>query len=101
MPLQADPTVQYAVGYQDATQNWWKAPLTLSDLRLDHAYNTYVVDGLPPGPIANPGLASLQAVADPEQTDYLFFVVDCFANPPLHIFSKTYEEHLANVRRCR
>jgi UPF0755 protein len=102
MPLQADPTVQYAIGYQAETRNWWKAPLFFADLEVNHPYNTYVIDGLPPGPIANPGLASLQAIADPEQTDYLFFVVDCESNPPgRHVFSQTYEEHLANVERCR
>ena len=102
MPLQADPTVQYAIGYQAENQNWWKAPLFFADLELDHPYNTYVIPGLPPGPIANPGLASLQAVAVPEQTDFLFFVVDCESNPPgRHVFSKTYEEHLANAERCR
>lgn len=102
MPLQADPTVQYAIGFQEENQNWWKAPLFLSDLEVNHPYNTYVIPGLPPGPIANPGLASLQAVADPEQTDYLFFVVDCESNPPgRHVFSRTYDEHLANVQRCR
>ena len=102
MPLQADPTVQYAVGYQDENQSWWKVPLFLTDLKLDHPYNTYVIDGLPPGPIANPGLASLQAVAEPEQSDYLFFVLDCDSDPPgRHVFSKTFEEHLANVERCR
>ncbi len=102
MPLQADPTVQYAIGYQEENQSWWKAPLYFSDLEVDHPYNTYVIPGLPPGPIANPGVASLQAVAEPEQTDFLFFVVDCESDPPgRHVFSKTYEEHLANVERCR
>lgn len=102
MLLQADPTVQYALGYQPASGTWWKAPLSLADLRAQHPYNTYVSEGLPPGPIANPGLASLQAVADPEETDFLFFVVDCASDPPgRHIFSRTYEEHLAHVQRCR
>jgi UPF0755 protein len=102
MPLQADPTVQYALGFQTANQNWWKAPLYLSDLELEHPYNTYKISGLPPGPIANPGLASLLAVAEPAESDYLFFVLDCESNPPgRHTFSRTFEEHLANVERCR
>lgn len=102
MPLQADPTVQYAIGYQEESQNWWKAPLYFSDLEVNHPYNTYVVPGLPPGPIANPGVASLRAIAEPEQTDFLFFVVDCESDPPgRHVFSRTYEEHLANAERCR
>ena len=102
MPLQADPTVQYAIGYQPESGNWWKAPLYFADLEINHPYNTYIIEGLPPGPIANPGLASLEAVANPEQTDFLFFVVDCESNPPgRHVFSRTYDEHLANVARCR
>jgi UPF0755 protein len=102
MPLQADPTVQYAIGFQAEKQNWWKAPLFFSDLEVEHPYNTYRIPGLPPGPIANPGLASLQAIADPEESDFLFFVLDCKSDPPgRHIFSRTYEEHLANVERCR
>lgn len=102
MPLQADPTVQYAIGFQVGNQNWWKAPLFLSDLEVEHPYNTYKIPGLPPGPIANPGLASLQSIAEPENTDFLFFVLDCDSNPPgRHVFSRTYEEHLANAQRCR
>lgn len=102
MPLQADPTVQYAAGYQPGSNSWWKVPLDLDDLRLDHPYNTYVIPGLPPGPIANPGYSSLRAIAEPEQTDFLFFVADCTANNiGQHIFSRTYEEHLVYVQRCR
>ena len=102
MPLQADPTVQYALGYQEENRNWWKAPLSFADLEVNHPYNTYVIKDLPPGPIANPGVLSLRAVAEPEQTNHLFFVVDCEADPPgRHVFSRTYEEHLANVQRCR
>lgn len=102
MPLQADPTVQYAVGYQQANNSWWKVPLSQADLEYGHPYNTYVISGLPPGPIANPGLSSLQAVANPADTDYLFFVLDCFDNPAgRHVFSHTYEEHLAHVQKCQ
>lgn len=102
MMLQADPTVQYPLGYQPDLDTWWKSPLSLADLESPSLYNTYVYTGLPPGPIANPGLASLQAVAEPAATDYLFFVVDCTtAIAGSHIFSVTYEEHLAHVERCR
>jgi UPF0755 protein len=102
MPLQADPTVQYALGYQAATGSWWKAPLSAEDLAVASPYNTYLAAGLPPGPISNPGLASLAAVANPAAVDYLFFVVDCAATTPgAHVFSVTYDEHLANVARCR
>ncbi len=101
MKLDADPTVQYAVGPQ-ADGAWWKSPLSAADLTIDSPYNTYLYKGLPPGPIANPGLASLQAVAQPAQTNYLFFVAGCDPNAPgLHIFSETYEEHLVNVANCR
>jgi UPF0755 protein len=102
MKLEADPTVQYALGYDADSGKWWKNPLYLDDLALDSPYNTYVSYGLPPGPIANPGLASLQAVAEPAQTEFIFFVVDCTAaTPGSHVFSVTFEEHLANVQRCR
>jgi UPF0755 protein len=102
MYLQADPTVQYAVGLQPDSGSWWKSPLSLDDLRLDSPYNTYVYGGLPPGPIANPGLAALEAVAYPATTPFLFFVADCeAAGNGRHHFSVTYEEHLAHVTRCR
>ena len=100
MPLQADPTVQYAVGFDEGTQTWWKSGLTRADLRLPSLYNTYVHSGLPPGPIANPGLSALEAVAYPMPGNDLFFVADC-DNEGAHLFSQTYEQHLANVERCR
>jgi UPF0755 protein len=101
MLLQADPTVQYALGRQAPSGSWWKSPLSAEDLGADSPYNTYVSPGLPPGPIANPGLASLEAVAHPQASDYLFFVADCTAETPgVHVFSRTFEEHLANVSRC-
>jgi UPF0755 protein len=102
MLLQADPTVQYAAGYQARNGSWWKVPLTMSDLQSPSPYNTYVHSGLPPGPISNPGIGALAAVANPITTDFLFFVVDCTADVPgSHVFSRTFEEHLVNVERCR
>lgn len=102
MRLQADPTVQYALGYDGAADTWWPSPLDAADLAVESPYNTYQVDGLPPGPIANPGLASLQAIAAPAAVHYIFFVLDCAAVPlGRHAFSVTYEEHVANVERCR
>lgn len=102
MKLQADPTVQYAAGYQAGSDKWWKTPLSQADLELDSAYNTYRYEGLPPGPIASPGLEALQAVAQPAETEYLYFVVDCTAERVgQHVFSRTFEEHLANVEACR
>ncbi len=102
MLLQADPTVQYSIGYYVETDSWWKSPLSEADLSVDSPYNTYIYGGLPPGPITNPALAALQAVAAPAQTDYLFFVADCEAEiAGSHVFSRTFDEHLANVNRCR
>ena len=99
MPLQADPTTQYALAADPANvarHGWWKRDLTEEDLKVRSPYNTYVVPGLPPGPIANPGLASLRAVAEPAQTDYLFFV----AKPDgSHAFARTLEEHNRNVQQ--
>lgn len=102
MRLQADPTVQYALGYQLEGDTWWKTPLYLGDLEINSPYNTYVHAGLPPGPIANPSLGALTAVATPVETDFLFFVADCTAvRPGSHAFSVTYEEHVAHVVRCQ
>jgi UPF0755 protein len=95
MKLDADPTVQYALG-QQPDGRWWKQGLTLADLELDTPYNTYIVTGLPPTPIANPGLAALMAVAFPESSSYLYFRTTC-DNSGAHVFSQTYEEHLQNA----
>jgi UPF0755 protein len=98
MPLEADPTVQYALGNDPASVEsfgYWKTGLTTEDLQVDSPYNTYVNGGLPPGPIANPGLASLEAVAHPAQTSYLYFVA---RNDGSHVFAETLEEHLRNVQ---
>lgn len=95
MNLEADPTVQYALGNQPEG-NWWKAPLSLADLNVDSPYNTYLYPGLPPGPIANPGLGALQAVADPEETQYLYFRAMCDGSGR-HAFAVTFEEHQQNA----
>jgi UPF0755 protein len=99
MKLDADPTVQYAMGYQPATGQWWKSPVSLDEYsKVDSPYNTYLHEGLPPGPIAGPGIESIRAVLDPAERDYLYFV----ALPDgsgRHAFSRTYEEHLENVKR--
>ena len=102
MPLQADPTVQYVIGYDQDTNSWWKSPLNEADLSLDSPYNTYLYSGLPPGPITNPSQASLQAVAAPAESSFLFFVADCESDiPGSHSFSVTFDEHLEKVNRCR
>lgn len=95
MMLETDPTVQFAVGLQPSG-DWWKTHLTMEDLQVDSPYNTYRYPGLPPGPISNPGLSSLQAVAAPEQTDLLYFRALCDGSGR-HVFSRTYEEHLQNA----
>lgn len=98
MHLQADPTVQYAIG--NGSQ-WWKSPLSAVDLTADSFYNTYLYAGLPPGPIANPSLTAIQAVANPQESNFIFFVADCGpGSAGRHLFSETYEEHLVNVGRC-
>ena len=98
--LQADPTIQYALGYQRSSGLWWKTPLELADYTsVNSPYNTYLFDGLPPGPIASPGLDSIMAVLQPAQTDYLFFVCrqpGCVDGQ--HVFAATYEDHLQNAR---
>ena len=93
MNLDADPTVQYALGKQD---NWWKAPLFFEDLEIDSPYNTYRYPGLPLGPIANPGLDSLLAVAYPDTTPYLYFRAACDGSGE-HLFAETFEGHLQNA----
>ena len=95
MPLQMDSTVQYAVG---SIAEWWKRDLTSEDLETASDYNTYRVTGLPPTPIASPGLASIVAAANPASVPYLFFVA---RGDGTHAFAVTYEEHQANVERFR
>jgi UPF0755 protein len=99
MRLEADPTVQYAMGYQPESEQWWKTPVFLEEYSsVVSPYNTYLNAGLPPGPIANPGLSSIQAVLQPEEHDYLYFV----ALPDgtgRHVFAQTWEEHVENVQR--
>jgi UPF0755 protein len=96
MKLESDPTVQYALGYDEVGKTWWKNPLTTSDLAVDSPYNTYLYPGIPPGPISNPDLSSLQAVAYPVQSNYLYFRAKCDGSD-LHSFAETYEQHLANA----
>jgi UPF0755 protein len=95
MKLEADPTVQYALG-QQPEGSWWKAPLSLSDLEVNSPYNTYLYQGLPAGPICNPGLDSLQAVAYPASTSYLYFRAQCDGSGR-HFFALTFEEHQMNA----
>ncbi|HSV84950.1 MAG TPA: endolytic transglycosylase MltG [Levilinea sp.] len=93
MKLDSDPTVQYAVGYQEEQRTWWKNPLTWDDIATDSPYNTYQQAGFPPGPICSPGAAALQAVAFPAQSPYFFFRARCDGSGR-HNFAVTYAEHL-------
>lgn len=93
MRLQADPTVAYSMGRRPGSR------VFLSHLTNNSPFNTYMYEGLPPGPICNPGRASIAAVLDPDpDTDELFFVANGRGR---HIFARTYREHLANIQRVR
>lgn len=96
MSLQIDATVQYALGYQLEQKSWWKKDLTTADLKINSQFNTYQNVGLPPTPIANPGLATLEAAANPSETDYLYYISD--KDGFLH-FAKTLEEHNNNIKK--
>ena len=90
MRLETDPTVIY--GIRDFDGNLTRAHLE----DASNPYNTYRISGLPPGPIANPGLAALRAVVEPADTEYLFFVS---RNDGTHVFSRSYREHVNAVNR--
>ncbi len=91
MLLEVDATVLYALGRH-------KSVVTYKDLDINSPYNTYRHIGLPPGPIANPGLAAIEAALTPAVTDYLYYVASADGS---HVFSRTYQEHLAAIRRQR
>ena len=90
-PLEADPTVQFALGY-------WKKNLNLDDLKFSSPYNTYRNRGLPPGPICSPGLESLRAVLSPTASNAMYFVAD---NTGGHSFHATLEEHLQAKEKAK
>lgn len=92
MRLQTDPTIIYAKALQIGRV---VISITRQDLRMEHPYNTYVISGLPPGPIANAGRAAFAAAVKPEESDYLFFVS---RNDGTHIFSEEYKDHKAAVQ---
>jgi len=91
MPLQSCATVQFALGS-------WKTRLSLDDLKIDSPYNTYVVPGLPPGPIASPGLSSVRAALRPATSDYLFFAADQKGG---HVFTRTFKEHQKAIAKVQ
>jgi UPF0755 protein len=92
MPLQCDPTVIYAL----EKTGHYNGNITRADLEIDSPYNTYRYPGLPPGPIASPGLASLKAAVAPADVEFLYFVS---RNDGSHVFARTLDEHNANVRK--
>jgi UPF0755 protein len=95
MKLDADPTVQYAVGYNPAQETWWTNPLSRVDLDFISPFNTYQYPGLPPSPISSPSYESLYAVAYPAATPYYYFRAKC-DNSGFHNFAATFEEQLEN-----
>ncbi|MDO8534991.1 MAG: endolytic transglycosylase MltG [Xanthobacteraceae bacterium] len=95
MKLQSDPTIIYGLVGGKGTLG---RPLQREDVDRPTPYNTYIIDGLPPGPIANPGRASLEAVANPSRTKEIYFVADGSGG---HIFAETYDQHMKNVANWR
>lgn len=93
MRLEIDATVQYVRG--NTGDGWW-APIEVADKQIDSPYNTYLYKGLPPHPIANPGIDAIDAVLNSSETECLFYLHD--SNKQIHC-AKTYEEHLANIEK--
>jgi UPF0755 protein len=93
MKLDADPTVQYGIGYKDGA--WWPQITQDDYTNAVHPYNTYLQAGLPPGPIANPGLSAIRAVVFPVASDYLYFRAACDGSG-FHNFARTFADHVAN-----
>jgi UPF0755 protein len=93
-PLQADATLQYVLGYQPDGKTWWKTFLTENDKNVASPYNTYRYTGLPPFPIANPGLASIRSVINPVESEYWFYLHDPLG--AVH-YAETIEGHNANI----
>jgi UPF0755 protein len=94
MSLGSDPTVEYGLGIKQTADR----PLTFAEVKRPNPYNTYINAGLPPGPIASPGIGSLKAVLNPDSTDLLYFVAKYDGT---HIFSKTLSEHVAATQAIR
>jgi len=96
MKLDIDATVQYALGYSKEEKKWWRKNLTFEDLKIASLYNTYRNAGLPPTPIANPGIEALRAVTNPADTNFLYYISDKAGH--LH-FAKTLGEQDANIKK--
>ncbi len=95
-PLQADATLQYALGYQVREKTWWKKELFDDDKKVKSPYNTYLNPGLPPGPIANPGIVSIKAVIYPKTSDYWYYLHD--PKGGVH-YGRTLEDHNRNIEK--
>lgn len=96
-PLQIDATVQYILGYQPIEKSWWKRELTEQDLKIDSPFNTYKHPGLPPEPICNPSLSSIEAVINAdENTPYWYYLTD---NQGIMHYAVTLEEHQNNINK--
>ena len=93
MKLEIDATVQYALPEP-------KERLLYKDLKVESPYNTYLHEGLPPGPICSPSLASIEAALNPEASDYLYYVTKKDGSHE-HLFAKTYQEHLKNIQKSK
>ncbi len=95
MKLQSDPTIIYGLAFGKGSLG---RPISKADITQPTPYNTYIIDGLPPGPIGNPGRASIEAAASPARTKELFFVANGTGG---HAFAETYEQHQKNVARLQ
>jgi UPF0755 protein len=95
MKLQSDPTIVYGLVFGKGSLG---RPISKADIQSQTPYNTYVIDGLPPGPITNPGRASIEAAANPARTKELFFVANGTGG---HAFAETYDQHQKNVAKLR
>lgn len=98
MRLQSDPTIIYGITLGQSTLD---RGIRRSEIEAKTLYNTYQIDGLPPTPIANPGIEALRAVANPDSHDYLYFVAKGATPREGHVFAETYDEHRQNVARYR
>ncbi len=96
MRLQSDPTVEFSI---TLGENKLGRKLLRKDLKFKSDYNTYIINGLPPGPICYPGVESMEGVANPSKTKYIYFVADKINGG--HLFSSNYEEHKKNIRKMR
>jgi UPF0755 protein len=94
MALQVDATLQYMLGYDSSEKTWWRKAISEEDKKINSPYNTYKYVGLPPWPIANPGIDAILAAIYPKETSYMYYIHDSKGLPH---YAKTLDEHLQNV----